>query len=664
MSLGGPGLNQYEHLHSQRLLLGSQASRDQGRNSSACLPIGAPSGRPALPCLDVLPMRSDLRSENEVMQYRVRFTISAHAEGLDPVDETIQCVSKWFRNKGKRRLFGTYDPIAWDRIRRGCISIETGELSMPAGYVGGQPEDGQVGAASRRIEDDRGVRYWAFELDEPDSSWKFRRWHTCVGISRSDDGSSAAVNIRNSYYMLQSYFGGVQLANVYSIPGIAQALIKRRGLDVRCGNTRVEVDPVWVDAKSFGRVAAQLRDPGRDLALIFVVTDESGVSPIDNIEDLAKAVMGMANVYILDGSNKELMEGPVARTFRYKTASYRFRLNPDMVRIYPPGVDIDKREDSPKSRFYLGRDIRSLKYRDQYELFREINRAICSMTARGADDIVDLDDIARRDAALRFRTLALRAVDLKEKLDRTRKQRDEHVRAKTDSREIEYLNVEVERLQAQVEEWQQLADSYAEQVETLAQEVSDCKAALTALHIENDALRSHLTKKGATQAPTCMSVATIDHVPTSLEELVELMEESWPERVVVLDDARKSAERFRFAELDEAWAILKSIPTVLWDMHFNGAGSSDIEEEYLHRTGYHLARTETGNTKDNPTFMKQRTHRYGDEDVLMLSHIKGRSKDPKRAFRVYYYADHERNVIVIGHCGGHLDTDGTRRRGF
>lgn len=598
------------------------------------------------------------------MQYRVRFTIRAREDGLDPVDETIQCVSKWFRNKGKRRLFGTYDPIAWDRIRRGCIAIETGELSMPAGYVGGQPEDGQVGAVTRRIEDDNGVRYWAFELDEPDSSWKLRRWHTCVGISRAEDGAGATVNIRNSYYMLQSYFGGVTLANAYSIPGIAQALIKRRGLDVRCGSTRVEVDPLWLDADAFERVARQLRDPRRDLALIFVVTDGAGVSPIDNIEDLAKAVMGMANVYILDGSNKELMEGPVARTFRYKTASYRFRLNPDMVRIYPPGVDIDNREDAPRSRFYLGRDIRSLKYRDQYELFREINRAICSMTTRGADDIVDLDDIARRDAALRFRTLAHRAIDLKEKLDRTRKQRDEHVRAKVDSREIEYLNDEVERLQGQVDEWNQLADSYAEQVETLAQEMSDCRAALTALHIENDALRSHLSMKGSALSPTCASVASIDHIPASLEDLLDLMEESWPERVVVLDDARRSAERFRAADLDEAWAILKSVPTVLWGIHFNECGCPDIEEEYFQRTGYHLARTETGNTKDNPTFMKQRTHRYGDEDVLMLSHIKGRSKDPKKAFRVYYSADREREVIVIGHCGGHLDTDGTRRRGF
>ena len=41
-------------------------------------------------------------------------------------------------------------------------------------------------------------------------------------------------------------------------------------------------------------------------------------------------------------------------------------------------------------------------------------------------------------------------------------------------------------------------------------------------------------------------------------------------------------------------------------------------------------------------------------------HVKGRN--PKIGFRLYCEPDKERGIIVIGHCGHHLETAGTARR--
>ena len=44
----------------------------------------------------------------------------------------------------------------------------------------------------------------------------------------------------------------------------------------------------------------------------------------------------------------------------------------------------------------------------------------------------------------------------------------------------------------------------------------------------------------------------------------------------------------------------------------------------------------------------------------MQMHVKGRN--PKIGFRLYCEPDKERGIIVIGHCGHHLETAGTARR--
>jgi hypothetical protein len=59
--------------------------------------------------------------------------------------------------------------------------------------------------------------------------------------------------------------------------------------------------------------------------------------------------------------------------------------------------------------------------------------------------------------------------------------------------------------------------------------------------------------------------------------------------------------------------------------------------------------------------MALRRVRYDGQDVDITPHVKWGNRVPK-LLRVHFYVDRQKGKLVIGHCGDHLDTYGTRRR--
>ena len=141
-----------------------------------------------------------------------------------------------------------------------------------------------------------------------------------------------------------------------------------------------------------------------------------------------------------------------------------------------------------------------------------------------------------------------------------------------------------------------------------------------------------------------------------------MLDSLYPDRVVVLDEARKSALAFDGKyDLDDEWAILRSVPTTLWDLYFGKAPSSNVQQDYQAATSFELALTEGSQTNKGAKYMKQRERTYRGQTVSIAPHIKGRSGNSNDHFRLHYYADAERKVIVVGHCGAHLETAGSSK---
>lgn len=149
--------------------------------------------------------------------------------------------------------------------------------------------------------------------------------------------------------------------------------------------------------------------------------------------------------------------------------------------------------------------------------------------------------------------------------------------------------------------------------------------------------------------------------PSSLAERLALLQSLYPDRVVILPDAFRSAKGFQ-GDKTEEWAILQSVATVLWNLCFESEGGDWVSQEYKRQTGYDLALTESKSTRTNPNLMQLRKRQYNGSTIDISPHIKGRNS--KVYFRLHFYVDTDNRKIVIGHAGGHMKTAGTRRVSF
>ena len=201
-------------------------------------------------------------------------------------------------------------------------------------------------------------------------------------------------------------------------------------------------------------------------------------------------------------------------------------------------------------------------------------------------------------------------------------------------------------------------------VPPLEAEVAQLRASNAALvHQLEEASRTAESHRAALDSATdeATSLLALDHIPTSLPEVLEVVARAWGERLIVTREAWVGARAFTNGDLDEEWQILRSVPTVLWELYFGSDAGCDVEVEYQKRAGFAFATVERELTMKNRRLMKLRDCRSDTRLYHAVPHIKGRSSDPTRAFRVHIAVDRSARAIVIGHVGAHLETIGTSK---
>ena len=144
-------------------------------------------------------------------------------------------------------------------------------------------------------------------------------------------------------------------------------------------------------------------------------------------------------------------------------------------------------------------------------------------------------------------------------------------------------------------------------------------------------------------------------IPKTPCEALALAKEAYPDKLLFLDQAMKSAEAFDGRPAGEVWALLRLMATVLHPLVF-GEAKCDIAKAYQAESGFELALRESKKLKSKPKCIDERTVRYEDrpDGMLMIAHVKGRSSKFGEALRVHFAPDHDRQLLVIGHCGDHL----------
>ena len=208
--------------------------------------------------------------------------------------------------------------------------------------------------------------------------------------------------------------------------------------------------------------------------------------------------------------------------------------------------------------------------------------------------------------------------------------------ASEDALKIELLQEEVDRLRAELDE-REAADSFrVRQLEDEARELRDRAQSLQ--------VRAHL-------------VETMK-LPETPYEALALAERAFPDRIIVLDRARKSASEFVKGDPGEVWAVLRSVAVTLYSLLFEER-ERGLANAFRDRTGYELALRDSKGANRNPEQKAERMVDYEGEVRDATMHIKGRGTRRGESLRVHFFVDYTKKRIVIAHCGEHLTTDRT-----
>lgn len=141
----------------------------------------------------------------------------------------------------------------------------------------------------------------------------------------------------------------------------------------------------------------------------------------------------------------------------------------------------------------------------------------------------------------------------------------------------------------------------------------------------------------------------------TLADALELLAATYPNRVFVLDSARKAAADSDGLErrvLRQATELLFKLGGPYWDALATGRG--DGEARALFGDSYAARESET--VAGNKRARELRTFLYNGEPIAMERHLRIGVKDSAATtWRCHFYWDGARKRIVIGHCGKHLD---------
>lgn len=212
--------------------------------------------------------------------------------------------------------------------------------------------------------------------------------------------------------------------------------------------------------------------------------------------------------------------------------------------------------------------------------------------------------------------------------------------------QIEEHDAVIEDLKAEHEK-----ELEAEQLEhLLTQEKCDEKdKEIWQLQAKIDAIEARTDGGNSAEVP----VGTLDAIafPTP-EKCLQVLAESYPSRIVVLDSAWKSSRKSEsFKHSQRLASLLEKLATEYFEKISSGP---DSEAKKVFSPNEFSAR-ESETVVNNDEMCRKRTFEYLGEPVEMLRHLKiGVADSVLDTIRVHFHWDNTRQKIVIGHCGPHL----------
>jgi hypothetical protein len=547
------------------------------------------------------------------LHFGCEFTVFNENTPARTVETCIACVQKW--------LMRTYK--GQDAVHLKKPWIYNKGIWSPAG-------DRKVSVQVKSL---RGTHqepiHWALRYEHPDAGKaesRYRRWRTDVAVS-TDEGGARTFAVRVSHYRLPGHVGVDLTDPQSSSPFLVKEIIGTPQLRCFLDTNPLRTKAIELTDGTTEGFMACLTDQSRKLPIIYVSREyQSGEAAID-ADKLAWVLAGLANVYVAESSwTDKLTEQLLPREYQCWNG---------MVRVYMPGLDLQKGADSVRHRYFQP-DFLRITGQEQFQfgLIRSLSiRAVSMSTAqvRSIDDI-DQFETQRQLQSLRER---LTSADTAEEIQ---------ANYETYTKEIERENRE---LQTQVTAWKSQSAAKEEAISKAEGERNFFKS-------ENDRLRRGVQDISTAQA----AFLSLSKLPQTKLACSEFFGTAFPLRLCFTERAVASLRDDPFSDVDKVWNAMWHMCNTLWPMLFEKR-HDDFAREFERLSTFELAMTEGEQTKGQKKMMKEREDTYRGKSIDITPHVKLFGNG--QYARIYFHIDSVDRLLIIGFFG-HLTTAGTAKR--
>ncbi|WP_044917227.1 hypothetical protein [Butyrivibrio sp. WCE2006] len=569
-------------------------------------------------------IKNDLNSK---LFYKVQFTVkpAAGLENMDILWELVLHIKRWLSAK---RIKVSGDIKRWSAFKKG-------------GKLYDYSENGDFFAESvRRVDPcDPNSIAWACIIRERQYQQGYapRWWSTEIGY-QSNNGEAADLTFVLSYSDGMGYIGETMPEPEISVPRIVPNI--QNDERFLC---EINDDPLLFDAMelrtgegfSFKQL---LLDPKRKIPIILILPKRDYVDrekinlPVDPNE-MIKSVGGNALVYYS-------MDLGFAEELKFLLDS-NYKCTAGMIRLYLPQINRDNPNDYSRHRFIHFDEARKMSESVILKIFRRVL----------AQDINDYDDLFRYRTCLDL----IRKDGLQAKLDKIK--RDKELSEKVISEDNTVLaeknyNLEEENIQLQIDNM-----DLEEQINELKKDIHGYKTRIDLMESSYESLR---VAKEAMDG-----IRDLDEYPNTTMRVLNYFTTLYTDRIDLTEQGWKSLNDCNTSP-DILWEVLVTMVTELYDCINNSGSFNEACIKYNERASCKCVPGNSSTTKKDKSIIKLYEDEYMGQKVNIEPHIAsntGKESDP-RFYRIYFGTVLDKKThakkIIIGSCGGHMDTAGTK----
>ena len=469
------------------------------------------------------------------------------------------------------------------------------------------------------------ARVRAARLSHPDSRIAGRKWVTELGWFENWPNSAATLSLS---VRTEETSALVEAPPQVTRPKLVDDLVKRcefasyvPGLDVKTMN----------DAHTAEAVRHVITDESRQYALVLVSASADGAYMADP-NRLRSLLTGIAEIVVI----------PVdADTFAMEAIlGNQFRSWGGAVNIIFPSVLGHRGRQSPNRKLMP----------DQIAELSETGIAVES-------EILHI--ITHRTNVLHLRRHTspehVHAAIVREAIERNRSQAAETGEAARYSAWLESEVIALERknssLLAAKAEIEDLNLELQQRCEDLQDEIDQWRYQHDSIKASLDAAKESTT--GVNLSALRQAVEALGSGNATPEQLLQILGAIYPDRLVILDSAYKSArDASGFHASRKLFDKLSTLAGIYYDALSGGKG--DTEARKLFGDAYSARESES--VENNRRARELRTFTYKGVPVEMMQHVRIGVKDSAaETIRVHFKWDAQDRKIVVGYCGPHLD---------